>query len=56
MPEERFGMHRASAVMTLAVSVIVTLALVLAAAGDTRPGDADPACGARGACAQVLSR
>jgi hypothetical protein len=52
MPGE---IHRASAVMTLTVSVIVT-ALLLLAAADTRRGDADPACRAREACPHVLNR
>ena len=55
MPGTSYGIHRASAVMTLAVSVVVTLVLVLAAA-ETRRGADDPACRAREACQHVLSR
>ena len=55
MPGASCGIHYASAVMTLAVSMLVTALLVLAAA-ETRPGAHDPACRARGACQHVLSR
>ena len=42
MPGESYRIHRASAVMTLTVSVIVTAVLMFAAAADTR--HADKAC------------
>jgi hypothetical protein len=41
MPGETYEIHRASALMTLAVSVIVTAVLVLAAT-DPRETGADP--------------
>jgi hypothetical protein len=53
MPGETYEIHRASALMTLAVSVVVTAVLVLAAT-DPRETGADP--GRTGPAPPALTR